>query len=212
MVNLRLPRQLGNVDAVVGFNKNQNLSLTDALTQPQWFIEGKVLIPKTQMIVHSRDVIFFYIDRRYKAFNYTSINKPFMFAGFLPSLSGLDSVNNTPITFMENITVGQDSFDLRSVIFTETTDLQDKGGVVITGCTAGIVLLDTSTGGKSYVQYDPQGAGFQHETVDGNYVSYEPVSELSLTNNMKQMRVFQTLAETRGTIFMYAKRSYTKTY
>lgn len=206
MVNLRLPRKLLNVkDTAINA-----VNLTDALTQPQWFIEGKTLIPKTQSIVHSRDVIFFYIDRRYKAFNYSTINQPFMFAGFLPSISGLDTVNDTPVDYLESITIGHDAFELRSVIFTEVTDLQQKGGVVITGCSAGIVLESQQTG-KAYIAYDPQGAGFMRQTADGQqFKSETPIHELEM--NGDDNRNFRSLSQKRGTIFMYAKRQFGDTY
>jgi hypothetical protein len=207
MVNLRLPRQLGGIYSNTK-NTISTINLTDALNQPQWFIEGKTLIPKTQSIVHSRDVIFFYIDRRYKAFNYSTINQPFMFAGFLPSISGLDTINDTAVNYMESITIGKDSFELRSVIFTEVTDLQQKGGIVITGCSAGIVRLEPMTGVKNHLLYDPQGAGFQHLTTAGTYESYGPISDLDTQADKN----FVSLSQKRGTIFMYAKRQFGDTY
>jgi len=199
MINLRLPRPLGTVQPVF-----KSVSLIDAINQPQWYVHGKSLQPKTQTIIHSRDVIFFYIDRRFKAFNYAAINKPFMFTGFLPTMSGMDTMTDTTVNFTYDLHIGQDSFVLRSVVFTEVTDLGDKGGVVVTGCTAGIVA-PSATYGNRYLIYDPQGATFQHQTASGSYEQYGPISDINQTSMQPNTRSFQALAEKRGTIFMYAK-------
>lgn len=208
MINLRLPRQLGN--SPIGM---QTVSLTDAFNQPQWFIEGKTIVPKTQSIVHSRDVLFFYIDRRYKAFNYATLNKPFMFTGFPPSMSGLDSVNDTRINFSTTIRVGDDDFDLRSVVFVEVTNLgADKGGKIITGCSTGIVIPPSQEKGtfeEEFFQYNPQGAGFTRILPDGDQVSCAPITALRKTGfGIDDEVAFFPLAERRGSIFMYVKKQF----
>ena len=205
MINLRLPRQLGSSPTNL-----TTVSLTDSLNQPQWFIEGKTLVPKSQSIVHSRDVIFFYVDRRFKAFNYASMNKPYMFTGLPPTLSGLDSVNDMRVQFNPDIRIGNDDFDLRSVVFVEVTNFGDKGGKAITGCSAGIVIPadpDKGVAVEEYFQYDPQGAGFTHVLDDGSQVNYAPIAALRKVGyGMTEERAFYPLAERRGTIFMYVKR------
>jgi hypothetical protein len=205
MINLRLPRSINNSPASI-----TSVSLVDSLNQPQWFIEGKTLVPKTQSIVHSRDVLFFYIDRRYKAFNYASLSRPYVFTGLPQTLSGLDSINEMVVDFKEDIKVGDDDFDLRSVVFVEITNLGEKGGKVITGCSTGIVIPPNQTLGyqmEEYFQYDPQGAGFTHVLPDSNQVSYAPVAALRKVGlGQDDERAFYPLAKKRGTIFMYVKR------
>lgn len=205
MINLRLPRQLGSAPVSL-----TTVSLTDALNQPQWFIEGKTLVPKSQSIVHSRDVLFFYIDRRFKAFNYASLSKPYVFTGLPPTLSGLDSINDMRVQFNPDVRIGDDDFDLRSVVFVEVTNLGEKGGKVITGCSTGIVIPADPAKGvaiEEYFQYDPQGAGFTHVLADGSQVNYAPVAALrKIGLGSTEERAFYPLAERRGTIFMYVKR------
>lgn len=205
MINLRLPRQLGNLPASA-----TTVSLIDSFNQPQWFIEGKTLVPKSQSIVHSRDVLFFSVDRRFKAFNYASLSRPYMFTGLPPTLSGIDTINEMRVQFNPDIRVGEEDFDLRSVVFVETTNLGEKGGKIITGCSTGIIIPPDPTKGiamEEYFQYDPQGAGFTHVLSDGEQVSYGPVAALPKVGlGSIAERAFYPLAERCGTIFMYVKR------
>lgn len=209
MINLRLPRAFGAAPSPSPVAIN-SVSLSDAMNQPQWFIEGKTLVPKSQTIVHSRDVLFFYIDRRFKAFNYASLNQPYKFTGLPPTLSGLDSINETRVSFNTNLRVGDDDFDLRSVVFVEITTIGDKGTKVITGCSTGIVIPADPANGitvEEFFQYDPRGAAFTHVLADGQQVNYAPIAALRRTGlGTADERAFYPLAERRGSIFMYVKR------
>lgn len=205
MINLRLPRSNGSAPNTIA-----TISLADSLNQPQWFIEGKALVPKSQTIVHSRDVLFFYVDRRYKAFNYASLSKPYVFTGLPPTLSGLDSLNEMSVTVSMDMPVGEDTFELRSVVFIEVTNIGEKNGKVITGCSTGVVVPSDQEKGNfttQFILYDPVGAGFTHVLADGRQVGYGPVSGLrKIGLGATEERAFFPLAERRGTIFMYVKR------
>ena len=209
MLNVRLPHT-----PRVGLAAQQSIglasvNLNDALHQPQWYIEGKTLVPKSQTIVHSRDVVFFYVDRRFKSVNYASVNQPYMFLGLPPTVSGLDSINETPVHFNKNMILGNDNFGLRSVVFVEVTNLgETKGGNVITGCSTGVVIKEDPAKARPeiFFLYDPQGAAFYHTDVAGNYVTYRPISQLYEHSGTPQgERSFNTLAVRRGTIFVYVK-------
>jgi hypothetical protein len=206
MVNLRLPRPI-----VGSQNLVSSIKLAESLNQQQWFIDGKTLVPKTQSIIYSRDVMFFHVDRRYKSFNYTFVHRPHVFTGLPPSLSGLDTINDMPVEFEYGLDIGHESFDLRSVVFVEITSVKSGAETsrIITGCSAGIVQLPNAERGiitPSFLQYDPQGAAFQHR-VEGEYVSYSPVAVLKQQPRSDvPERAFHTLAQRRGTIFMYVKR------
>ena len=206
MVNLRLPHH--NLPA----STLTQVSLSSALNQPQWFIEGKVLVPKSQTIIFSRNVIFFYIDRRYKAINYTLLNRPYIFSGLPQTLTGLDSINETYVEApIDDMTVGNETFDLRSVVFCEVNTIDAKNNTkVITGCTTGIVLRPTPENGltsNEYFLYDPQGAGFLHKLPDGTVTSIAPISglhDVGLGPGVE--KAFLPLVHYRGSIFMYVKR------
>lgn len=200
IINMRLPRPIG------GLNVNiSSVNLTDALSQPQWYVEGKTLVPKTQNIMMSRDVIFFYVDRRCKAFNYATINKPFMIAGLPSTISGLDTINDIPVISEPSMMIGNDTFDLRSIVIAETTDLKNKGGKVITGCSTMIVSTNDETRVSEYYWYNPLAAGFKHMS-NGALVDVDPVLTLPYDAPFGTGPSFKNMSERLGTIFMYAKR------
>lgn len=205
MINLRLPRTIGSSQVSLA-----TVSLTDSLSQSQWFIEGKTLVPKAQTIVHSRDVLFFYVDRRFKSYNYASYNKPYVFTGLPPTMSGLDSINETRVQFSQSVRVGEQDFDLRSVVFAEVTNLGKNGGKLITGCTAGVVMYPDPAKGISteeYVLYDPKSSGSLKMGADRTPYQTEPMSAIrKLGMGASDDSAFYPMAEKQGTVFMYVKR------
>jgi hypothetical protein len=205
MVNLRLPHHAGMYAGGV-----PRISLKNALNQPQWFIEGKVLVPKTQTIIHSANVIFFYVDRRFKAVNYSLMNRPYMFTGLPQTLTGLDSINETAVEFEYGMQIGNDHFDLRSVLFCEVNTIDPKVGTkVITGCSAGFIVKPTPENGimsDEFYMYDPQGAGFLHKLPDGTISEFAPIVGLREVGfGPGPERAFLPLSQLRGTVFMYVK-------
>ena len=91
MINIRLPFIYGNANAP------QSLKMTDLIQQTQWFIENKVIVPKRQSIVHARDIIPIYVNRRFKAIEFGRINQPFNFVNLPLMVNGLERINNIPI-------------------------------------------------------------------------------------------------------------------
>jgi hypothetical protein len=205
MLNLRLPS-----NTLVSGSVVSAMNLTAAMSQPQWYIEGKVLVPKTQSVVHSRDVLFFYVDRKFKTFNYMNINRPYVFTGLPKTLSGIDSVNDMPVKFNPTETVGDDQFELRSVVCVDLQALPD-GKRVITGCVTCVRILANPAEGRQtdgFIQYDPQGAGFTHQDVTGNYVNYGPITGIAeVLPPASNVKSFYPLAEKYGSLFVYVKRT-----
>lgn len=201
MINLRLPNAYGTTGIT-------NVSLAQAMSQPQWFIEGKTLVPKTQQIVHSREVLFFYVDRRYKAARFAAFSQPFVFRDLPQTMSGLDTINELPVAFDLSMLVGSDEFQLRSVVCVEMGQVGEKRLNIIVGSTALIVIPSDVTKGTSetFLQYDPQGAALGHTDASGAYVQYDPVSILPKFSVGASTRSFYSLAEKRGCTFMYVKK------
>ena len=217
MIILRLPRPVGQYE-LSGSNLTQTINLKDSLAHQQWFIQGKTIVPKVQAIVHSRDVIFFHIDRRFKAYNNAFFNQPHSFAGLPPSLSGLDTVNDSRVEFEQTMKIGTDEFSLRSVVCVDVTSIQNKdksASSLITGCSTLVITPPLEGGVQEYIRYDPQGAGL-------NYLKNKPVSAVPTDGQTKPADLvpimsipmdtganddsFMPYAKHRGTIFVYVKK------
>jgi len=207
MINMRLPMNVGNTGVTV--------ALKEALAQPQWFIEGKTLVPKTQTIVYSRDVLFFYANRRFKNINFARLNQPYVFNALPATMSGIESINKTMISFDEDITIGEDNFDLRSVVVVESA-FTEEGKEFISGCNTCITVSPTSLTGyhDEYLLYDPQLAGYMFQNLGQNASGYgriPPITTISKQINPYVASLpdasesFTDRAQQRGTIFVYVK-------
>jgi hypothetical protein len=203
IVTLRLPLNIQN--------KNVSIHLNEALEQLQWYVENKMIVPKSQSIVYSRDVLFFYANRRYQSINFGSLNAPFNFTSLPATVTGFETINTCNINYQSRINVGDDYFELRSVVLVERSHVNKD---LIIGSTAAIVVpSDYSLGriDKTYLLYDPQGAGEQFE-YGKQFVSNRPITTIpGMTpyhaTSIGGVESFDRRAQSRGTIFVYVKEN-----
>ena len=203
MVTLRLPLNItGATRAQTG------VSLNEALSQPEMFVENKMIVPKTRSIVHSRDVMFFYVGRRFQTINITRLdNRPYNFLNLPVTVAGFEQLNERPVNFDFTMQVMNDTYTLRSVVFIERAKNRSN---VIVGSSAGIITkADPSMGyyQETYLLYDPQGAGEMYRDPATNSWTNNPA--IGTIPQFDQwagnVESFHRRAATRGTIFMYEK-------
>lgn len=201
MITFRIPFKLTAKNAYAG-------KLLDALEQPQWYFENKMIIPKNQQILHSRDVIFFYVPRRYQNIGFTRLTAPFAFNRLPMTLSGFERINDLAVDYDDTITIMNDVFHLRSVVVVEASRFVD--GLII-GNTA---LIRAEKNGNmngfvdGFLVYDPRGSGEYFMNQTGEYSKCKPVTYIYNSDNLTvngYVESFRTRVMTRGTIFMYVK-------
>ena len=203
MITLRLPLNVnGNAQAV---------SLADSLTQPQWFVENKVIVPKSMSIVHSSDVLFFYVGRRYQTVNIARLALPYNFTNLPMTVTGWESLNEHPVNAPPTIDIMNDRFQLRSVVLVEKAT-SFEGKPLIVGSSAMVVVpCDPASGvyEETCILYDPQTAGFMYRKDNGapTYAREAPVKLIPSEQpfNSGDVASFSQRARCRGTIFMYQK-------
>lgn len=204
IVNLRLPLTFRGANTAPVY-------LNSALEQYNWFVENRSLAMKSSAIVFSRDILVFYANRRFQAMNYSRLTSPYNFCMLPATHTALETVNEANVTYDPSITVGDDTFLLRSVVFIEKSFMNKD---LITGCTAGIVVRPDFSAGRSqslYLLYDPQGAAYKFEDPpgSGNFVNNGPIVEIPgntpyvVGGNAPDS--FQQRASRRGTIYIYVK-------
>jgi hypothetical protein len=199
IVNLRLPFNFRNRETTVYLN--------EALEQPDWFVENKMIVPKVKSIIYSRDIIVFYASRRFQTVNFGRINAPYNFTVLPPTHSALETINSVNVSYEPSIIVGDDRFHLRSVVFVERS-LTNKD--LIIGSSAGIIVRRDFMMGRtqaSYFLYNPQAAIVKLED-NGVFENNPPIVEIPGTtpfNDTNAPESFQRRASTRGTIFIYVK-------
>jgi len=67
IINIRLP-----VSNVAG-SSSASVKLATSLSAPDFYVENKVIVPKTKQVVYSRDVLFFYVNRRNFTFDHQKL-------------------------------------------------------------------------------------------------------------------------------------------
>lgn len=199
IVTLRLPLTVSQTSSAA-------VSLEEALSQPQWFVENQMIIPKAQSIIHSRDVLFFYVGRRFQTVNVMRMGGPANFTTLPMTVAGWESLNKTVVNYNYRMTIGNDVYQLRSVVFVETSPTRKD---LIIGSSAGIVIpmkVEEQRFEESYIIYDPQGASEQFKVPNTkDYTRNQPITWVSGTQNTADSESFYSRASTRGTIFMYEK-------
>ncbi len=207
MITLRLPLKLSKNDV--------NMSLDDALVQPQWFVENKTIVPKTLQIIHSNDCIIFYVGRRYQTINIARMTMPYNFTNLPMTISGVESLNTYPVNAPKIMEIINDSYALRSVVIVETVPIGNKN--VIVGSST-LILRPSDPLNGVYQDicywYNPQRAGTPFpDTAPGANPAYfrdAPITVIPTSTSFNpnpNVESFDEKAMTRGTIFIYKKIS-----
>jgi hypothetical protein len=218
IITIRIPNETDGTtagDGVQGINgaTNTPITLENAMSQEQWYLENKMIIPKSQTVVFSRDVVFFYINRRQQTVEYGNIGRPYQFNALPVSFSGYESLNKYPVDCGTTIKVGGEDFSFKSAVcITESSVSIGSGNnakQLIVGNTA---VFQGQHGNASISQqenlmYDPQGAAEQTDrspNVNTTFTHNDPVTILNGDANANM----KTIVEKTGTICVYQKVKY----
>lgn len=202
MITLRLPLNVSG--------STQPIPLNSALTQPQWFVENKTIVPKSLQIIHSNDVLFFYVARRYQTINVARVGGASCNFTNLPmTVSGFEALNNHPVDVPKIINIMNDAFELRTVVLVEKTTLPN-GKDLIVGTSAMVrIPRDVVAGNfqENCFLYDPQSCATIRD-VNNQFVREKPIKPVPVVPTFQPLNDIETFdekASTRGTIFMYQK-------
>ena len=198
MINIRLPT---NIYGTTG----SPVDLSVALQQADHYIENKMLVPKRKSVIYSRDVAFFYANRKYHSVNFANMNMGFNYVAMPMAQTGITSINDTPLNFRESgLKIGNDSFDLRSVVVLQTPPVS---GSVPTGCSAIVIKRPDFSIGQSdtvYYHYNPQDASILMDT-GSTWESNDPITSIPENSADPNDMSFRDLARRYGTIYLYVK-------
>ena len=207
MINVRLHDYLTqgnilNVDASI--EKVTEFKLSNALNQPQTYIEGNTIVTRISDVIYSREVLIFYVDRRSNVFKYTQ--KPFNVARLPAAVGGLEHINKKVVELELTIPLrDKEEFNLRSVVVAETKEKDDKHMVI---------------GSSTYIM--PVTGGEETKTVVEGLYHYSPFDSIKRTDNkaiyltgdsgdnMMTREEAETCISTNGVIYVYQKLNFTE--
>jgi hypothetical protein len=133
--------------------------LSKYLSVPDYYIENKLLIPKTKDVVYSRGIIVFFINRKNFTLEHNKLVNPEMIQfNSLPfTLSGYENLEKYPIMLDPINNIGGETFNFKSSVCVDVGEIQatptseNKKATYIKGYTACVV----SRRSNYVVQYSP---------------------------------------------------------
>jgi len=203
IINLKLPAELPG-------NPSRTINLERSLSQPDYFIEHKTIVPKIKNIIYSDHVAFFYANRKYPSANFASFNINFRCLNIPTSLFNPSTINKTHIIFPEILNIGKDLFALRSVILLQRSPM--AGPDIAIGCCAAIRTEgDPSIPGfptRIYLYYNPAMASYIFTNPDdtSQFTFNKPITEINEYEIDPKKIGFRSEAQERGTIFFYSRQ------
>jgi len=197
----------------------QPIDLRVVTSQTIWINENKTIVPKEQSIMHSREVLIFYVNRRIQRIQIRSYLNPISFSQLPLTFSKFERLNTYPVNIPLQFTLKNSTeiFYLRSVVAVTETEIRsgDHSTYIITGCT-GLIIgkknLDLGIFEPKYYLYDPLGAAIPIPNPNGEgYITNKPISYIepffstaSETSGTVAQSFFDRASRT-GTIFFYCK-------
>lgn len=193
MVTIRMP--ISNIN-----NENAStVNLSDALQQQQLYLHHRQITVKSQDILYSRELLAFYIHRRYQTFNLARLANPYNLS-FLPNtISAHEKLQRNSVNVpVDNLNVGSQVFNLKSVVCVEVLESNDsRKNQTIYSCST----IVRNNNNNNWIVYNPLDLG-STEAVPSGEVN---TSKLFPIKTADYGRVSNDIA-TRGTIFIYRSR------
>lgn len=207
IINVKLPVGLPGTESRVSA-----IPLSKSLTQTDFFVENRSIVPKNKTIIYSRSVALFYANRRYPTINFSSVTHHMRYLHLPTPFMNITNINKTLIEYDTPLRIGKDNFELRSVVLLQRSPIKDME--LSTGCSAAIDVDDLNNftnGETTYVHYNPTVAGIalkDDTTKPGTttYTANKPVTFIHEVSNHPSRIGFRSESQVRGTIFVYEQR------
>jgi hypothetical protein len=203
-----VPLRMNNADN----NKDNNkaLNLTSALNDRQTFFQNKQIVVKEQSIIYSKDLIVFYVNRRFQANSFTRLMTPYQMPTLPITMSTYERLNDVEVEFPFDITIASQSFKLRSAVAIETVEIQKgvvKNNQIIAGCSAIVIPDNMENFNDMGFVYTPLNYGRNNDGEDANL---HPIDRIPVSNSVKygdgegeiSSNVIEKLCH-QGTLFIY---------
>jgi hypothetical protein len=187
MYNLKLPFNIPAQD-----DDEPIISLNDAFSQKQYFIENNKLIIKSTNLIWSKGVIIINVDRTSVYMNFKPNAQPYRIDAFPKSVGGKFELDTRKIDCKTSYNVNKVVMRLKSVVFTN----YDNEMKIVLGSSA-MMLKQVDAEPECYL-YDP--ISVNTKDTDGSWK--KPCRQIPYSYSEEEDN-FEYLAGTLGTIFIY---------
>jgi hypothetical protein len=195
MINMRL--------SPITSDKNDIL-LSEAINQTQYFIENGSIVPRHTSIIWSRGVLIFYVDRRSNTITYNEqLIK--MNLNILPSsigvMGGFETINESKVVINDSLQIKGEYFHLRSVVIAEVNEknlMISSSTLIVNRRVNEENPLDNNT---CYYCYDPYGPN----KGNSEYIQ-NTINQIYKESDTPELS-FTTMAQKQGIVYIFANNS-----
>ena len=140
MITMRIPMTLGQ--------QAQPINLNTALAQRQLYIHHRQLTVKQQQILYSREILIFYVHRRYQTINTARLTAPYHISYLPTTMNQFERLQDVAVTHdRKGLVIGNSqTFNLKSVVYVKTKPVSNDPTIkneIIVGCGAFIISDNT---------------------------------------------------------------------
>jgi hypothetical protein len=205
MITVRIPTTIGQNAETINLERQ-------ALSQQQLYIHHRQLTVKQQQILYSRELLIFYVHRRYQSFNTARLTDPYRITYLPVTMNQYERLHdvNVEITIddleiPEKSNNNKQKFNLRSVITVQTRNINEGKDCEETNCdniNSAKIIVSCAALIRKYpkddMQYDEENFGWK----------YDPLNLKPRGNDVEALRVlsFQQFNDEvckQGTLFIY---------
>jgi hypothetical protein len=173
------------------------IDLQQALEADQLYIHHRQLVVKRQQYLYSRNLLVFYIHRRYQMVNLARLSQPYTIASLPVTMSQFEQIMDQAIEIPATLPLVNQKFNLRSVVAVQTEETNTgtgAGGKIIIGCTTHVVVDN------------PKDVNTDYAWV------YKPLNFKASGSEIEPMAIesqgdFVTETSTKGTLIIYQQLS-----
>jgi hypothetical protein len=195
MITMRIPMTLGQ--------EAEQIHLNNALSQEQLYIHHRQLTVKQQQILYSREILVFYVHRRYQTINTERLTNPYRMTTLPFTMNQFEKLQQVEVGInVDDLLIGGSNggqrFCLKSVVMVETKNVvnqnpDEQGPEIIISCSALI---------RADIESDPTSVlptfGYKYNPLkldsNGNEV-------MALDHYPDTQFLYE--ARTKGTLFIY---------
>jgi hypothetical protein len=197
MITMRIPMTLGQ--------EPESIHLDNALSQEQLYIHHRQLTVKQQQILYSREILVFYVHRRYQTINTDRLTNPYSMTSLPFTMNQFEKLQQVEINFRyDDLFIGGNGgqqFCLKSVVMVETKEIVKQNQNQNSNSIVPEIIISCS----SLIRI---GSDIDIANNDTYAYKYNPLKLDSKGNEVVALEVrsandFANEAKTRGTLFIY---------
>jgi hypothetical protein len=175
-------------------NLRKSYNLSHALYQRQLYIHKRQLTVKTQNVMYCRDILVFYVHRRFQTVNLGKLAKPYEVLRLPVTVNAVEKIHRAKVDFSYSLNIGDiQRFDIKSVVAVE---LAPHDSQMIIGCSS-LIRGSNQIDADVVLYYNP---------LDLNQTDIKEIKPLKWMETRVPNATdgdFYSVSSERGTLFIY---------